>query len=73
MSTYVVRLWSRPGRPLRGRVRHVASGEEIDFRAEADLLAFLEGTHAATGLTEALERTPRTGKSGPDDIGRKDR
>lgn len=50
MSTFIVRFVGDAADAFRGMVRHVATGEEAVFASPADLLAFLEGMNAVSGL-----------------------
>jgi len=52
MSTFVVRFVGDGRSGFRGRVRHVASGEEILFASIPELIAFLEGINAMSGIVE---------------------
>jgi len=61
MSTFVVRFIGNPAQGYRGRVRHVASGEEASFANLESLLAFFDQLHAVrsrAGETEDLETAP---------------
>jgi hypothetical protein len=42
MSTFIVRLFESEGAGIRGRVRHVGSGEEALFASKEELVAFFE-------------------------------
>lgn len=46
MSTFVVRFVGDPTKGYRGRVRHVASGEEANFISLEALLAFFDQLNA---------------------------
>ena len=46
MSTFVVRFVGDPTQGYRGRVRHVASGEETSFVSLEALLAFFDQLNA---------------------------
>ena len=50
MSAFVVRFVGDAVDSFRGRVRHVATGEETTFSSIAELLAFFEGMNALSGL-----------------------
>jgi hypothetical protein len=49
MSTFVVSFVGTPPHRFRGRVRHVASGEEAIFGSVTDLLLFFEEMAALPG------------------------
>lgn len=53
MSTFVVRFIGDPAQGYRGRVRHVASGEESSFANLESLLAFFDHLNAVR--SQALE------------------
>jgi hypothetical protein len=52
MSTYVVTFLGDASEKFRGRVRHVATGEEAKFSSVTDLLVFFEEMNAVSGLNE---------------------
>lgn len=51
MSTYVVTFLGNVSESFRGRVRHVATGEEAKFSTVTDLLGFFEEMNATSGLS----------------------
>jgi hypothetical protein len=62
MSTYnsfIVRIWSNGGRALHGRIQHVTTREQRDFRDLTQVLEF---------IVERLHRTERR----PDPLGTDD-
>ncbi|MBD3236959.1 MAG: hypothetical protein GF330_09665 [Candidatus Eisenbacteria bacterium] len=60
MSTFIVRFVGDTTDAFRGKVRHVATGEEAVFASPAELLAFLEGMNAVSDL--AAVSPPGEGK-----------
>ncbi len=58
MSTFVVRFLGDLSEDLRGRVRHVSSGEEISFSSIAEPLRFFEGM-SVVGIEIATGRTTK--------------
>ncbi|MBM3320778.1 MAG: hypothetical protein FJY73_08905 [Candidatus Eisenbacteria bacterium] len=50
MSTFIIRLVHSADEPLRGRVRHVGTGEEATFSSADELLSFMEGIAVLDGL-----------------------
>ncbi len=69
MSTFVVSFVGDPPRSFRGRVRHVASGEEAVFTSVTDLLLFFEEMAALPGpqRVEAAPERPESSEGAPDD------
>jgi hypothetical protein len=59
MPTFIVRVMGDAAESFRGRVRHVASGEEAVFKSVAELAAFLEGMNAASGFSAEAAGCPR--------------
>lgn len=69
MSTFVVRFFEeRPG-GCRGRIRHVASGEESVFADERGLLAFFDRMKFLGALVRDDEESPGTDRDAPPDNG----
>ncbi|RPJ44539.1 MAG: hypothetical protein EHM19_06585 [Candidatus Latescibacterota bacterium] len=52
MATFIVRFLGPLGDDFRGKVRHVASGEESTFASKRDLLTFFEAMNAVCGAAE---------------------
>lgn len=66
MSTFVVHILGKEPESFRGKVRHVASGEELLFTDRRSLLEFLKRMNALRSQTladEALSEMHRTGES----------
>ena len=63
MSTFIVRLFESEGAGIRGRVRHVGSGEEALFASREELLAFFEAMNlvrtSASAPADPAEGSPR--------------
>jgi len=53
MSTFVVRLVFSEEDRFHGRVRHVGSGEEVQFNSPKEMLAFMEGMNVIDGIRVA--------------------
>lgn len=65
MSTFVVSFVGNPPRSFRGRVRHVASGEEAIFASVTDLLLFFEEMAVLPGRDrDAAGSAPPSGREG---------
>ena len=69
MSTFVVSFVGSPLKGYRGRVRHVASGAEINFASLEALLGFfdrmdLPSPRETAGADPAIEPDPRTAAEG---------
>jgi len=62
MSTFVVTFLGDASEKFRGRVRHVATGEEAKFSSVTDLLVFFEEMNAVSGLKAGV-----TGQSNVDE------
>jgi hypothetical protein len=58
MPTFIVRFMGDAAESFRGRVRHVASGEEAVFTSVAELAAFLEGMNVASGFSAEAAGCP---------------
>ncbi len=68
MSTFIVRFMDERARSFRGKVRHVASGEESIFATEAGLLTFFEQMNALGALARANAELVEAHRAGqPDD------
>jgi hypothetical protein len=52
MSTFVVRFLGDPLKSFCGRVRHVASSEEMNFSDVTELIAFFEGINAMEAMDQ---------------------
>ncbi len=55
MSTYVVTFLGDASEKFRGKVRHIATGEEAKFSTVTDLLVFFEEMNAVSGLKSEAE------------------
>lgn len=55
MSTFVVRFVKEMPDTFRGRVRHVASGEEVTFTTYSELVAFLDEMRVLNGVVGSRE------------------
>ena len=55
MSTFVVRFVKEMESSFRGRVRHVASGEEVTFTTYSELIAFLDEMRVLNGVIGSQE------------------
>jgi hypothetical protein len=62
MSTFVVRFVGDPSRVFRGRVRHIATGEEKGFAGIRELVAFFEEMNAIQGSFDDLVENSRTSR-----------
>ncbi|MBU1699513.1 MAG: hypothetical protein KJ970_13600 [Candidatus Eisenbacteria bacterium] len=53
MSTFIVRFVDEMAGSFRGKVQHVADGEELVFTDESELLAFFERMNILRALARA--------------------
>jgi len=64
MSTFIVRFVGDTADAFRGKVSHVATGEEAVFASPRELLAFLEGMNAVAAVAGSAD-SAATGARAP--------